>query len=137
MPLLSSKSETIFRIEVTTSTSTRPGNLLSQLPSIGITQGVKLKIIDLYFLKGHLSPGEIDTIAQSLICDPVTNRFISRSLQNDRVAEFKDECTFIEVTYLPGVTDNTALELLKAVKRLGILKLDAVATGTRYEFIGL
>ena len=140
----------IYCIEISTRTArairaARVGAITSQLSMIGIPfqalQEVHLKIIDLYFLAGILTSEDLQTIAQSLICDPVTESYRWHEIGKDRVVAFKDSFPTpnekkIEVALRPNVTDNVANELLRAAHRLGITGLQGVATGTRYAFNG-
>lgn len=131
---------TSFRISKTSVLTTRAETILAQLPSLGIQQRLVLKIVDLYFMEGDLSPETLHKISQTLLSDPVTDQYSWQPLGKDRVTAFKAEydngCLTIEVTLRPGVTDNTANELLRAAHRVGYRELQAVATGTRYEFSG-
>ena len=135
----------IVRLDVLSRLPESPRGILDQLPSLGITQKVELKIIDLYFLEGFLTTGSLQKISETLISDPVTDQYQWRELDQGRVALLNPTITnskqtakpSIEVTLRAGVTDNTANELLRAAQRLGISELTAVATGTRYEFNGV
>lgn len=134
----------IFRVDVSSTLPENPRYILDQLPTLGITQKVELKITDLYFLEGSLTIGALQQISETLISDPVTEQCQWRKLDQDRVDQFnpglttpdQQTKTCLEVTLHPGVTDNAANELLRAAHRLGISELEAVATGTRYEFGG-
>lgn len=135
----------LYRIAVSSTPAKTLPRLLDQLPSIGITQRVKLKIIDLYFLEGHLDTEALQKIIQSLLSDPVTDQYQLKKMVPNRVASLNDNppaigeqsaSKCIEVTLRPGVTDNTANELLRAAHRLGVSELTAAATGTRYVFTG-
>ena len=135
----------IYQVVVSSTLPERPRVILNQLPTLGITQKVELKIIDLYFLEGSLTPKSLQELAKALIGDPVTDQYQWKELEKDRVSPLNitpvsldpPALHFIEVTLRPGVTDNTANELLRAAQRLGISGMTAVATGTRYEFSGL
>ncbi len=137
-------SSPIFRVDISSTLPESARDILDQLPTLGITQEVELKIIDLYFLEGTLTPGALQEISETLISDPVTDQCQWRKLDQDRVAQFNPKLatsdqptqSCIEVTLRPGVTDNAANELLQAAHRLGFSELTAVSTGTRYEFIG-
>ena len=129
----------LCRIEVTSPLSTRGEVLSSQLPSIGIHKAVSIQVYDLYFLKGDIPPDAPQEIAQRLICDPVTEHFEITLSDTDSVEAANTRAKnvhLIEVGFLPGVTDNVANELLRAIQRLGNGGIDAVATGVRYEFEG-
>jgi phosphoribosylformylglycinamidine synthase II len=131
----------IFRIAVSSSLQFRARGILSQLPAIGISKKIDLHIIDLYFVEGNLAIPAIQELIESLICDPVTDRYEFYNLVGDKVAALKGDPKdgnpqVIEVTLRAGVTDNVANELLHAAHRLGIDGLQAVTTGKRYELTG-
>jgi phosphoribosylformylglycinamidine synthase II len=134
-----SASQRLCRIEVTSPLSTRGEVLSSQLPSIGISGPVSIRVYDLYFLKGHFSPEAPNEIAQRLICDPVTARYDFKLSDSDAIGSSNTvdrDVHVIEVGFLPGVTDNVANELLRAIQRLGNGGVESVATGVRYELEG-
>lgn len=82
-------------------------------------------ISKLFFLRGHLSQDEVENLAQHLLIDPVTETFCI-----DHTPVFHNT---IETSFLPGVTDSVAENLLKAAHRLGFTALEQVATGLHYE----
>ncbi|MFZ6027876.1 MAG: phosphoribosylformylglycinamidine synthase subunit PurL [Chloroflexota bacterium] len=148
MPETTTFSPAVFRLEVTSSLPMRSQAILAQLPTVGVARNVQLQVIDLYFLEGSLTPGDVAALAESLVCDPVTDRYTWRAVypphvdsrpedsSGRTVLNSKDAEKVVEVTLRPGVTDNVAGELLRAARRLGIEKLTAVATGQRYVFQG-
>ena len=134
-----STNQRLCRIEVTSPLSTRGEVLSSQLPAIGINTPVSIQVYDLYFLKGQISAEAPQEIAQRLICDPVTEQFTYILSDSDTIGSSISVDTnvhVIEVGFLPGVTDNVANELLRAIERLGNGGVEAVATGERYELKG-
>jgi phosphoribosylformylglycinamidine synthase len=136
MPEISSST---FRLEVTTSLPMRAQGILAQLPTVGVGKDVQLEVIDLYFLEGPLTPEDIRTLAESLICDPVTDHYTCTALPTARPENPSGRAALkgiVEVTLRPGVTDNAAGELLRAAHRIGISTLNAVATGQCYIFSG-
>ncbi len=136
---LKSAPQRLCRIEVTSPLSTRGEVLSSQLPSIGVHEPVSIRVYDLYFLKGQIAPEAPQEIAQRLICDPVTEKFIFTLSDSDIVGSsisVDANVHVIEVGFLPGVTDNVANELLRAIQRLGNGGIEVVATGVRYELEG-
>lgn len=84
-----------------------------------------LKTSKLYFLYGALTHDEISQLAQHLLVDPITETFY---IDGDSVL-----CSAIEISFLPGVTDSVAENLLKAAHHLGYTGLEQAATGIRYE----
>lgn len=141
MTILGSASTTqkTHRIDVASLISKRSEVLLSQLPSIGIDKYLRIQIADIYFLEGRITPEALQEIAQRLICDAVTEQVECQSDAGDRAAfSFKgdESCHRIEVGFRPGVTDNVANELLRAIHRIGFDGVESVATGARYDFEG-
>ncbi len=122
-----------YRIEISSSLLTRPLSIQTQLTSAGITQPVSVKIRDLYFLEGNLTPPDLERLA-ALICDPVTESFQWHEIDG-RVAPLSEEGS-VEVALRPGVTDNTAAQLLRAVRQIGCGSIKAIATGQSYIFHG-
>lgn len=122
-----------YRIAVASTLPTRTKALLSQLPTIGFTNSISIKIRDLYFLKGNLTKQDLQRLT-ALICDPVTDSFQCQEI-DDRVADLSD-VTCIEVALRPGVTDNVASQLLRAARQIDVHALEAVATGQSYQFDG-
>jgi len=80
----------------------------------------------LYFLRGALTPQDIDQVARTLLCDPVSETFTINTAPTR---------AFIDVTYLPGVTDPAAENLMRAAGWLGYT-LSEAATGRRYRIAG-
>ena len=122
-----------YRIEISSSLPTRLEFLQAQLPSIGITNPISVRIRDLYFLEGNPTPPDLERLA-ALICDPVTESFQWQEI-DDRVAPLSEEVC-VEVALHPGVTDNTATQLLRAVQQIGIETVKSIATGQSYTFQG-
>jgi phosphoribosylformylglycinamidine synthase len=86
----------------------------------------------LYFLRGtNFSLEQAHRLARALLIDPVTETYAIRSDDNDEPATAQ---TFIDVTFLPGVTDGAAESLIQASKLLGVDSLENAATGFRVIF---
>jgi phosphoribosylformylglycinamidine synthase subunit PurSL len=122
-----------YRLAITSSLLTRSGTILAQLASIGVTQPLSVQIRDLYFLEGNLNPPDLERLA-ALICDPVTESFQCQEI-DDRVAPLRDD-QCVEVALRPGVTDNAAAQLSRALGQIGIDSIKRIATGQSYTFRG-
>jgi len=83
-----------------------------------------------FFLQGTLADTDARKIAQELLTDPVTERYI---LGSETPPE---ACHTVDVALHPGVTDPQAESLLQAAHRLGIEALERAATGTRFVLYG-
>ncbi|MEN8240295.1 MAG: phosphoribosylformylglycinamidine synthase subunit PurL [Chloroflexota bacterium] len=75
-------------------------------------------------------------LTEKLIIDPVTESYAieqvkHRVVKNNNPSNNENS---VEVAFRPGVTDNTAQELLEAARRMGISNILGAATGMRYQF---
>ena len=75
-----------------------------------------------------------------MLVDPVTETFDIRPIGHDgstatAVTNVRSSTHphAIEITFLPGVTDTVAENLVKAAHRLGLTQLERAATGQRYD----
>jgi phosphoribosylformylglycinamidine synthase len=81
----------------------------------------------LYFLDGSaLTREHVTSIAATMLADPVTERY---AIDPPTPAGH-----FVDVTYLPGVTDSVAESLLDAAHAAGIAQLGRAASGERVTF---
>ena len=91
-----------------------------------------------YLLRGRLSRGEVEQLAQTLLTDPVAEVCTFGPGLTDR----PDAVAAIEVHSLPGVMDPVSISTLDAVRRWlrsrGVAEdaVDAVRTARRYEIVG-
>lgn len=121
----------IYCIEVSSTLTNRNEALRDQIRQAGFKKIPDIMIRDLYFIESSLAKGEIEEIAQKLIVDLVTESYQIRQVNSqDKVKNLKR----IETIYRPGVTDNVANELKKAIQRLGYLDFSGVVTGKQYIF---
>ncbi|MEO6060719.1 MAG: phosphoribosylformylglycinamidine synthase subunit PurL [Thermoflexales bacterium] len=80
----------------------------------------------LFFLRGQaLTVQQVARMSQTLLADPVAESWVI-----DQVATPGAEHT-IEITFLPGVTDSVAENLVRAAEELGIPELEEAASGLR------
>jgi phosphoribosylformylglycinamidine synthase len=112
----------------------RATELLGQISQLGLKHVEQVHISSLFFLRGMLSPPELERLAQELLVDPVLEGYRWRSLNETYFSG--ESAKVIEVGFHPGVTDPVAAHLLRRAGLLGIGSLDAVSTGTRYTFEG-
>ena len=81
----------------------------------------------LYFLEGeNLEHSQVEKLAREVLADPVTEQF---SIDSSAYPAGD----FVEITFLPGVTDSAAENLLRAAKLLEIQTLMQAATGERVQ----
>jgi phosphoribosylformylglycinamidine synthase len=128
----------VFRVVVESQLAFRGRSLQKQLQNFGLNSIKLPKVSDLFFLEGKLTHKEIAVLTETLICDPITQSYksVELDLYNIVTVLSGQDSKVVEVTLRPGVTDNVAVELMQAVKRMGISGLEAAITGTRYEFSG-
>ena len=110
----------------------RAEDTLRQIAALGMAHVHNVRVSRLYFLRGNLSPGDVERLAGELLVDPVVEGYalwpvIPGNNEGERLA--------IEVAYHPGVTDPVAENLLQRARFLG-LHVEAAATAVRYEFEG-
>ncbi|MGQ9585792.1 MAG: phosphoribosylformylglycinamidine synthase subunit PurL [Anaerolineae bacterium] len=114
--------------------------LVQQAREWGLAGLRKATMVDLYFLRGVLSPGELEHLCCELLADPICQRPVWRVLndgsEEPAAREHPGSPWAVEVTLHPGVADPVAEQLLKGAKRIGVRGLRAAATGTRYELLG-
>ena len=109
-------------------------DLLSQIAHLGLDSIQRVQVSDLYFLRGDLSPAELDRLADELLAEPAVEGYRYRLADAPPPAE--ENGLVVEVGYRPGVTDPVAWHLLRRAQLLGIGSIEATATGTRYTFEG-
>ena len=90
--------------------------------------------VRVFFVQGTLSALDAERIAQTLLADPVTERYTISAAEGCRTTHDGDH--YVEVSFLPGVTDSVAENLLRACRRLGLTGVVQAATGTRYVLSG-
>lgn len=81
----------------------------------------------LFFLEADLPLAAIEPLARAMLADPVTETFT--------IDQPFTDSTLIEVTYLPGVTDPVANNLLRSAQMSGVA-LQRAATGQSYRLVG-
>ena len=91
----------------------------------------RLQVGKLYFLQGDLSVREVETLARTILLDPIVDELHCHPLPLTDLPP--EPC--IEITYLPGVTDSEADSLLAVARSLGYKGLEAAASGWRYQFL--
>lgn len=98
---------------------------------LGLEKVCAIRRSEIYFVRGNIAPGELELLGRFLFSDPVTQTF---GIEASPFSGCSDDHV-IEVTYHPGVTDPVADEILRSVRELGILGIDAASTGQRYEIV--
>ncbi len=112
----------------------RAADLLTQVAHLGLDRVRRVQVSDLYFLRGDLSPTDLERLAEELLADPVVEGY--RCRPTDASPPPGASGLVVEVGYHPGVTDPVAENLLRRAWLLGIGSVEAAATGTRYILEG-
>jgi phosphoribosylformylglycinamidine synthase II len=120
--------------------------ILADIHALGVEAAESVRVSDLYFIRGELDAGEVETLCRELLSDPVVQGFEfgtgdpgaeGRSREKGRALEGQagPAETIVEVGFHPGVTDSVAENLILGAKRLGI-EVQQATTGTRYVLSG-
>ncbi|MCX7682078.1 MAG: phosphoribosylformylglycinamidine synthase subunit PurL, partial [Anaerolineae bacterium] len=107
------------------------GSVLHEITQLGITGIRQVRVSTLYFVRGELSPAELERLVTELLADPVVETYYIGPPQ-----PAEEGTAVIEVGFRPGVTDPVAAHLLRRAQLLGIGTVEATATGARYLFEG-
>lgn len=83
--------------------------------------------VKLYFLRGALTVRDVQRLCGAILADPVAEDY-----SVDMVYRPHGVVHTVDVTFLPGVTDSVAENLLKAARVMGIDTLDQAASGGRF-----
>ncbi len=117
----------------------RSRGYLHDAHALGVTSLEGILCMDLYFIQGDLIPGEIESLADRLLHDPVTQT-ISHTNPAAVVLSAADFISngicIIEVALRPGVTDPVAEQIVRGAHVLGIPGVQAASTGMRFELWG-
>jgi len=108
-------------------------------PDAGRDAVASVQVSDLYFLRGDLTPDQVEQLCHELLVDPIVQSFqvveLSPTRQPAPTFRRSHSSTRIQVTYHPGVTDSIAENLILGARRLGI-DVQRAATGTAYTLAG-
>ncbi|NMB87166.1 MAG: phosphoribosylformylglycinamidine synthase, partial [Chloroflexi bacterium] len=108
---------------------------VSDAHALGLQQVTGIEAMDLYFIQGALDVAQLDRIGKSLLSDPVTQQVNWRSISSPHSQEnIQTRC--VEVTYLAGVTDPVAEQIVRASHQIGITTDLRAATGQRFVVSG-
>ncbi|RME85357.1 MAG: phosphoribosylformylglycinamidine synthase subunit PurL [Caldilineae bacterium] len=100
--------------------------------TLGLSHLPPVVVDDLYFLEADLPAGDIASLARTALLDPVV-----QTLAVEEAGTGDEAATgVIEVTYLPGVTDSVAENLLAVAHSLGYQGVRQAASGRRFRFQG-
>jgi phosphoribosylformylglycinamidine synthase len=126
-----------YRVEIFWSAEVPDGravDLLSHIARLGLQNVHRVRVSDLYFLRGDLSPTDLEHLTHELLVDPTVESYQAHPIRN--ASPPVPHPHTIEVGYHPGVTDPVAENLLRRARLLDVGPLKATATGTAYTFEG-
>ena len=127
--------ERVYRVEVISRPGEAPDDyMLSDIAALGIDDVRRVERSALYFLRGDLSPEQLQMLCDELLVDPVVQT--ARMGLADEAVETPAGAVRVEVGLLPGVTDSVADNLMARAHLLGIVGLKAAATGKSYLLFG-
>jgi phosphoribosylformylglycinamidine synthase II/phosphoribosylformylglycinamidine synthase I len=118
------------RIEVRPRAAVSDNRFVDAAHQTGFTSLTACSHTRLFFASAELSEAEAHRLAHELLADPVTETYTLG------VSATPPDAQLVERTLLPGVTDPVADSLKHAAELIGI-RLDAVATGDRFELSGV
>jgi len=121
------KRNSFWRIEVKKETPDPEAHaLMHDILDLRIKSIKDVQIIRIYFIEGIKNRIDIEKIASTLLCDPVTESF--------RIGNFSaNQKPEVEVFYDPGVMDPSAENIISALSAMGYPNCQ-VKTGKRYLF---
>ncbi|MBI5928727.1 MAG: phosphoribosylformylglycinamidine synthase subunit PurL [Chloroflexi bacterium] len=126
---------TTFRIEIRLRDQKKSANKLIDLGyQLGVTTLTGCSTARLFFVQGSLDEHLACHLAETILADTVIEDYSVFPIDAILPPQTADHS--IEVTYLPGVTDTVAENLLATVHRLGWHQIDQVATGQCYLLEG-
>ncbi|MFA5271029.1 MAG: phosphoribosylformylglycinamidine synthase subunit PurL [Candidatus Omnitrophota bacterium] len=106
----------IWRIDVFPKEEVSSQGLISQIKDLGLRGDFKVFCRKVYLVEGTNSETDIKNISESLLIDPVTEKY---SLSKGLFAAKPDPAEII-ITYNPGVSDPVALSFEKAIRDLSL-----------------
>lgn len=121
-------TEATYRVEVWPKQRVAASNLHKTASQLGINGINAIYPARLFFVQGDLTNTQVETVANGLLADPVSEQFTITDTEQSNAATLHT----IDVTLLPGVTDPAAENLTNAAKLLGI-ELSGAATGQTYQ----
>ncbi len=107
-------------------------SVFKEIAELGIRGVSKVEVAFLYFIEGDLQEEHLEKICRELLMDKITQRYSYAS----RPSGFGRWAKVVEIAYKPGVMDPVEESTLKAIRDLGIRKVQRLRTARRYFFYG-
>ncbi|MBN1935930.1 MAG: hypothetical protein JW934_14765, partial [Anaerolineae bacterium] len=101
----------------------RAAALLIQIAQLGIDRVKRVQVSDLYFVRGALTPADLDRLASELLADPVIEGYDCQPVMQPDASPAKqhkqpESVRVVEVGFHPGVTEPVAWHLLRRAQLL-------------------
>ncbi len=115
--------------------------LAEQAKFLGFKDVDSIQAKKLYFVRGSLSEGEKEELANFLFCDELYEYCSIEELKdeskNSSLQNSDSENTHvIETALKPGVTDSASREAVRGVQELGMKNIEEITGGMAYEIKG-
>ncbi len=110
--------------------------ILQDVTDLGLAGVESVHTAQLYWIEGDINSGVIERICAELLADPVTQNYVYSHSDNHTSRQSDDTIWTIEVQFKPGVTDAVGDSVLKGVRDMGILGVQAAQTGQKYRIRG-
>ncbi len=107
-------------------------NVRSEIEAFGFPGVTNVRIRQVYIIFGKVNKNDLDTIAQKLLVDTVTQGYQISDF-GFRISDFSHH--IVEISRKPGVMDPVEQSVLKAIRDMGI-NLDGVKTAQKYFLDG-
>jgi phosphoribosylformylglycinamidine synthase len=129
-------SEQVHRVEIRIRKGFRDPRgaaVRHDLEELGVTGVREIHTRDVYYLKGALSPIDLEVVGRSLLADPIVQEFSAHGFSDEA---FPAGALSAEVLYNTGVMDPVEASTMKGLRDLGVRAISAVKTAVRYIFVG-
>ncbi|HLA45812.1 MAG TPA: AIR synthase-related protein, partial [Aggregatilineales bacterium] len=114
----------------TRATQYTENRLVSLAHQLGIHSLTGCSIARLFFIQGEIDAHDLHPLVNDILVDPVTE--IYQLSDPDQALPAEASAHFIDISYLPGVTDTVAENLLHTARQIGLRNITQAATGWRY-----
>ncbi len=110
--------------------------LLQDITDLGFAGVESVHTVQIYWIDGDLHAHAIERICAELLADPVTQNYAYTRSDDHTPTQSDDSVWTIEVRSKPGVTDAVGDSVLKGLRDMGIIDVQAAQTGQKYQIHG-
>ena len=107
--------------------------ILQDIADLGLAGVESVHTVQIYWIEGDINSDAIERVCAELLADPVTQNYVYNHSDNHNP---RHSVWTIEVRLKPGVTDAVGDSVLKGVRDMGILDIQAAQTGQKYRIHG-